>query len=99
MTTARRPETYGRKMAISLVWSAVAVCATAALAADADKPSGAASAIEEVVTRPGPPARTSAGYFDDNPACVSAKLDVWFQHPLHMHHLFIPPPHQISPPH
>jgi hypothetical protein len=73
-----------------MLWFAVAACATAALAEDAGKPSGAAIPLEEVVTRPGPPARMSVGYFDDNPGCVSAKLDIWLARGRHTHQLFTP---------
>src|SRR5262252_2988764 len=75
----------GRWLSVCGLWCATAVCATVALADDAGKPSGAASPLEDVVTRPGPPARMSVGHFDDNPGCVNAKLDIWLARGRHTH--------------
>jgi hypothetical protein len=80
----------GRWLSVCGLWCATAVCATVALADDAGKPSGAASPLEDVVTRPGPPARMSVGHFDDNPGCVNAKLDIWLARGRHTHQLFTP---------
>ena len=56
-----------------------------------------ASALIDLVTRPGPPGRATQGHFENNVGCVSAKLDVWFMRGRHTHQLFTLDPEQDQP--
>lgn len=60
----------------------------ASLAAAEDRAKAPADALEEVMTRPGPPARIVRGAFNNNPGCINAKLDLWIGRGRYSHHLF-----------
>jgi hypothetical protein len=49
----------------------------AAPAVAEDRAKAPVDTLEEVMTRPGPPARITRGAFTDNPGCINAKLDLW----------------------
>jgi len=78
----------GVRLAACLLVSASLLGATSGTAEDGAKGLADPTALVEAVTRPGPPARLSKGYFDNNPGCVSAKLDIWFERGRHSHQLF-----------
>jgi hypothetical protein len=88
ITTERRLRSPGLWLTGCILMSSATFGATPVAAEDAAKTSGGASTLVEVMTRPGPPGRLSKGYFDNNPGCVSAKLDIWFARGRHTHQLF-----------
>jgi len=78
----------GARLAGCLLVSVTLFSATSTTAQESAKASAGATALVETITLPGPPSRLSKGYFDNNPGCVSAKLDIWFERGRHSHQLF-----------
>jgi hypothetical protein len=78
------------RLAGCLLIPVIVLAATSAGAQNGTQASRDAGALVEVLTQPGPPGRVSQGYFEDNPGCINAKLDIWFARGRHTHQAFMP---------
>jgi hypothetical protein len=89
ITTERGNGSSGARRCLAgcLLVSSLMLGATPAAAEARAETSTDATLPEEVTMRPGPLEWMTKRFFHDNPACVSAKLDVWFWHGRYTHQL------------